>query len=403
MGQVTARKRGSKWEYRYEIASVSGKRQWDTKGGFRTKAEALEAGNVAYNEYKNSGLKFTPTKISVSDYLDYYYDTYCKTNLKDTTLQNYEKKIRLYIKPALGKYELQTLNPSVCQEFINNIFNEGFSKNSRATIKGILNKALDYAVEPLHYIKTNPMLYVRNPLPTAEPIKPSRKKDKEYVRPDEWKEIISRFPEGHSCHVPLMLAYHCGLRLGEIFALTWNDIDFENKKLDVNKQIQMEATGYWTFTAPKYDSYRKISMGAALTDLLKREKKKQEKAKLYYEEHYSHQYVNESHQLIRDIQGDTVPDGCTEVFPINIRENGTYCQPRITQHLCRIIHYQLGYTLFDMHSLRHTHCCMLLDENAPIKFVQQRLGHKNVETTLNIYSHLTDKMDEIGSEILDKL
>ena len=230
---------------------------------------------------------------------------------------------------------------------------------------------------------------------------PAEKKDKEYVRPEEWKEIISRFPEGHSCHLPLMLAYHCGLRLGEIFALTWNDIDFENNKIDM--QIQMETTGYWTFTAPKYDSYRNITMGKALSDLLKREKKKQDKAKLYYEEYYYHQYVNENHQLIKDIQGVTVPEGCTEVFPLNIRENGTYCQPRITQHLCRIIHYQLGYTLFDMHSLRHTHCCMLLDEGAPIKFVQQRLGHKNVETTLNIYSHLTDKMEEIGTEILDKL
>ena len=403
MGSVTARKRGTKWEYRYEIASQAGKRQWDTKGGFRTKAEALEAGNVAYNEYKNSGLKFSPNNISVSDYLDYYYDTYCKINLGDATLRNYEKKIRLYIKPFLGKYELQSLNASVCQEFINHIFNEGYSKNSRIVIKSILNKALNYAVEPLHYIRSNPLLYVRNPLPNAVPDKPVKKKIREAVTPEQWKAIIARFPEGSSCHVPLMLAYHCGLRLGEIFALTWDDIDFDNNKIDINKQIQMESSGYWTLCAPKYNSYRKIAMSTTLSSLLKREKAKQDKARPYYDEYYAHQYVNPQRQLIQDIQGYTVPEGGTEIFLINVRENGTYCQPRITQHLGRIVHYQLGFPLFDMHSLRHTHCCMLLEEGAPIKFVQQRLGHKDIETTLNIYAHLTDKMEEQGVEILNRL
>lgn len=401
MGSVTARKRGTKWSYRFEIASIAEKRQWATGSGFKTKAEALEAGNVAYNEYKNAGLKFTPSKMSVSDYLDYYYETYCKTNLKDTTLRNYEKHIRLHIKPALGKYELQTLNPTVCQEFINNIFNEGYSKNSRITMRGILNKSLDYAVEPLHYIKSNPMRFVRNPLSTAQPATPSRKKEKEYVRPEQWKAIIERFPEGHSCHVPLMLAYHCGLRLGEIFALVWDDIDLENKTLTVNRQIQ-EASGRWTFEAPKYNSYRTIPIGTDLAELLKREKSKQEKARAYYEEYYVHQYVNEKRQLLKDIKG-TPPENATEMFLVNIRENGTYCQPRITQHLGRIVHYDLGYELFDMHSLRHTHCCILIDEGAPIKYVQKRLGHKRVETTLNVYSHLTDKMLQEGNDILDRI
>lgn len=402
MGSVTARKRGTKWSYRFEIAPIADKRQWAQGSGFRTKAEALEAGNVAYNEYKNSGLKVTPSNMSVADYLDYYFETYCKTNLKDTTLQNYEKHIRLHLKPALGKYALQSLNPSVCQEFINNIFNEGFSKNSRTTMRGILNKSLDYAVEPLHYIKSNPMHYVRNPLSTAEPLNPSRKKEKEYVKPEQWKNIIERFPEGHPCHVPLMLAYHCGLRLGEIFAITWDDVDLENRKIGINKQIQMETSKYWTFTPPKYNSYRTVPIGTELTELLKREKAKQEKARNYYEEHYLRQYINDKRQLIKDVKGAS-PENATELFMVNIRENGSYCQPRITQHLGRIVHYELGYSVFDMHSLRHTHCCMLLDQGAPIKYVQQRLGHKRVDTTLNVYSHLTDKMEQEGNEVLEMI
>lgn len=165
----------------------------------------------------------------------------------------------------------------------------------------------------------------------------------------------------------------------------------------------MESSGYWTLCPPKYNSYRKIAMSTTLSALLKREKARQDKARPYYDEYYTHQYVNSQRKLIQDIQGYTIPEGSTEIFLVNVRENGTYCQPRITQHLGRIVHYQLGFPLFDMHSLRHTHCCMLLDEGAPIKFVQQRLGHKDIETTLNIYAHLTDKMEEQGVEILNRL
>ena len=92
-----------------------------------------------------------------------------------------------------------------------------------------------------------------------------------------------------------------------------------------------------------------------------------------------------------------------EVFLVNLRENGTYCQPRITQHLCRIVHYELGMPAFDMHSLRHTRCSMLLTKGAPVKYVQTRLGHKNIETTLNIYTHLTEDMKKEGDNLLEEL
>ncbi len=66
---VTARKRGSTWEYRFECARVGGKRKQVSRGGYKTKKEAVEAGTKAYNEYMNSGQTFTPTEISVSGFL----------------------------------------------------------------------------------------------------------------------------------------------------------------------------------------------------------------------------------------------------------------------------------------------------------------------------------------------
>ena len=82
MGQLRTRKRGSSWQYSFEAARVNGQRKSIIKSGFRTKEEAIKAGTQAMNEYNNSGQSFTPSEMSVSDYLDYWFDTYCKMNLK---------------------------------------------------------------------------------------------------------------------------------------------------------------------------------------------------------------------------------------------------------------------------------------------------------------------------------
>ena len=72
MAHLILRKRSGNWEYRFEGAKVNDKRQWISKSGFKTKKEAEVAGNKALNEYNNTGLNFTPSEISFSDYLDYW-------------------------------------------------------------------------------------------------------------------------------------------------------------------------------------------------------------------------------------------------------------------------------------------------------------------------------------------
>lgn len=392
MASVNVRKRGQKWQYQFEAAVINGKRKQITKSGFKTKKEALEAGAKALSEYNNCGLSFTPSEISFADYLDLWIKEYVQINLKETTVNNYEKKIRLYIKPKLGIYKLKSLTPAILQSFINEKFNEGFSRNTLLVLKGILSGSLNYAVEPLGYIKTTPMISVKLPLKRAIPNTPARKKDKYVVSEEQFKNIIERFPYGHSCYLPFQLAYRCGLRLGEAFAITWDDVDFDKKTLNINKQVQWENK-HWYFTGTKYNSDRIIYLDDKIIDILKKYKVQQIKDKEYYEEHYTKLKVNSENQI-------NERDG-NEINLINIRENGTYIQPRVMQHAFRIIHYKLGYKELDYHSLRHTHATMLLSAGANIKSVQERLGHKKIDITLDIYTHVTDEMRKQTLQILN--
>ena len=101
-----------------------------------------------------------------------------------------------------------------------------------------------------------------------------------------------------------------------------------------------------------------------MINILKQYKIQQLKDKVYYGEHYTKLKINSKNQ-INEIEG-------AEINLINIRENGTYIQPRVMQHCFRIIHYKLGYKELDYHSLRHTHTTMLLSSGANIKDVQER-------------------------------
>lgn len=394
MAELNTRKRNNKWEYRFEGARIGGKRNQITKGGFRTKKDALDAGTKALAEYNNAGFSFVPSEISFSDYLDYWMKEYCKLNLKDTTCGNYEKKIKLHIKPALGIYKLKALTPAVLQSFINEKFNAGYSRNSMAVLKGVLSGCMSYAVEPLGFIQSNPMLLVKLPSPRAQAEIPTRKKNKLIVSKEQIQEIIKTFPEGHYYYIPLMFAYRCGLRLGEAFALTWDDIDFDNKTLDVNKQIQMKD-GYWTFSDPKYNSFRVIKLDSTMLNELSNLKTNRIQSKEEYMEFYKQLYVNDSDQL-------NFKTG-THVQMVCSREDGSYIQPRAMQHCSRVIHYKLGYTDYDYHSLRHTHATMLLEAGANIKVIQMRLGHKNIDITLQIYTHVTEKMENDTINILESI
>lgn len=434
MADVLTKKRERKndavWEYRFEVASIDGKRQWISKSGFKTKTAPKEAGKQAQKLYEQTGIAVKPTDMSFADFLDYWIENRCRLVCKEITVSGYEKKIRLYIKPALGKYRLCSIIKENIQEFITKMYNDGFSRNTLTSIKGILTKCFDYAIEDENkYISVNPCAHVIIPKTTSTPKTKTRVEPHVYVPADMMQKIFERFPEGQPTHIPLMLGYRCGLRLGEVFGLVWNDIDFENKTLSINRQVQWysekkigrggnrretENYGYWYFSEPKYRSYRTIDIDDELLDLLKREKEKQDKAKEYYGgfNHFTTYYADDP-ILFDGVVPDTPASAMNKIGTeetgtllefICRREDGSYISPRTLQHTSSVIHKQLEFKEFDFHSLRHTHATMLIEKGAPPIYTKNRLGHKNLDTTLNIYAnHMTDAFKEQGNNVLNNM
>ena len=136
MNKISLRKRANGWEYRFQTAYIGGKQQYQSKGGFATKKEAAKAGLSAQEEYQCGGIVQKNREMSVADFLDYWRENHCAVNLKETTQTGYEKKIRLHLKPALGRYMIGSITPLVLQNFVNQLFEEGYSRNSLSVVKG---------------------------------------------------------------------------------------------------------------------------------------------------------------------------------------------------------------------------------------------------------------------------
>ena len=164
MGSINIRKRGNVYQYSFEIAKIGGKRKQMTKSGFKTKFEAQQQGTKAYNEYLNTGNTFKENQVSYSDYLDYWIEHYCKSNLKYNTIQTYVTIINKYLKPNIGSYRLTSITSVRLNTFISELcMKHDYSRVYFANILKVLKGSFRDACDVYGLIKYNPALTIRLP------------------------------------------------------------------------------------------------------------------------------------------------------------------------------------------------------------------------------------------------
>lgn len=368
----SVRKRGEKWSYYFTIGIVDGKRKIKEKGGFRTKKEAQTALREALTLFETENFITKETTYTLSEFIEYWFDTVATTYLKYETITLYRNVNKNHIVNEIGYVKINKVTPMMLQDYFlkkQEQFNCNSNVGTVKVIKNILNNVYKLALKQ-NIIKVNPMTQVE-----FKNKKETLKKDLKVIPENELKEIEKAI-QNTRYYIPYIIALHTGARRGEILGLTWEDVDFENNRISINKALQYQKNVGLVLVGTKTkSSIRDFKMTNRLTQELKSHYLNFQTSKEYYGSLYHQEYNF-----------------------ICCNEDGTPINP--TRFSTFFIHLfkRLGYN-YSFHDLRHNHATMLHEAGANLKVIQERLGHSDIRTTMNIYSHMTTTLED---EAVDK-
>lgn len=426
MAKLIITNRGDKkkpsWQYRFETAKVDGKRRYASKAGFKTKDEAEKAGTLALAEYQRAGKHFEPSEMSVADYLDYWIANYCIVNLADNTVTAYSTIVNKHLKPRIGHYMLKSIDVMTLQNVINDIYlNKGFTQKYLKSILKVCKGAFGYASYTAKLIPYN----------IAEPVKmpkfePQEAKPK-ILSKEQMEAVLERFSNSPYQYYPMLIGYYTGMRVGEVYGLTWDDVDLENRIIHVRQQCKSKdrdaltgrkpqkgkALNRWYLGALKNNSsYRSIKIGEELTTALSAYKELQEQAEQDYGEFYLKHYLKEEKLLngrteYRIISQTDESGLCpySRVRLVCVKENGEFRGTVPVKYVGKVVRTEMGFPDFHFHMLRHTHATVLVSstDELQIKDISERLGHSSIKTTMDTYVTNTDEMRMKSMEVFEKV
>lgn len=348
----------------------------------KTKLEALSKMNEYKNKYDTGALP-SDEKITLQQWFKIWIYEYRINDLRPSTLERYDGIYRNYIKNSnIGMMKLKDLRTSNIQAYYNTLVKDkNKTPDTIKTINKVLKSVLSQAMKE-SYIPKN---YCNNIILP----KISAKEEIQIFTVEEQQRFITSL-DNHRNRALFILVLGTGLRIGEVVALKWNDIDLEKGELKVQRTFKrvgklenLKAGDNRTeiieqLPKTKY-SERTIPIPSTIIKELKSHKKRQNEEKFKAGEAY--------------INNDLV-------FP---NELGQVTDTRnLSRSYGRILN-RSGIKYKKFHALRHTYATRLFENEVPLKTVQILMGHSNIKITADIYTHVMPEEKIKAVEKINKL
>lgn len=340
-------------------------------------------------EERNMYVKRTDAqKQTFGEYLENWFKNIRVYEVESSTYLRNEQTINYHIKDS-SLYNAQMVNVDfeLCQSLINKL-SEKYSRSTISKVYVILNMCFNHALTKGH-IGENPMMKVKMP---KESSLVKKKKEAKWLSSSDVEKIVLEAERvntrefrirgkvgervyGVNAYYIILIIY-TGLRIGELMALTWNDIDFKNKTLNVNKS---RAKGMIDGKTTLYIKDPKSESGTRTIPLSDRAIYALNKIKEYSSEFN----LNSDNDLI--------------VANTNSESN-------ITRTINRML-FRAGCETekCGLHALRHTFGSLLLEKGVDLKTISYLLGHSDITVTANIYLHVTREQAVNSIEVLNKV
>jgi integrase len=370
-GQIT--KRGdNRWLVRVQSRDARGHRHSYSKVVFGTK-KAAEKHLAEVLHKMHLGTFFTPSEITLDEYLDQWLDTAARPSVSKRTASDYGDLLRRYIRKDLGTKKLAHLRPLDIQRVYGQMQERGLSSRTVQYTHAVLSSALKQAVK-WGMISQNPAALVELP----------RKERKEMLALSQ-AEAARFLTAAAEDRLGFLFAFALttGLRPEEYLGMQWKDVDLARGVVTVQRTLVWRPRlGGWYFGEPKTSrSRRSIPLPASIVRGLAGHKQKQlEQRSKAGEEYVDHDLVFTN----------------TEGGPLKLENlRRRHFHPILERA-------QLPKTL-RLYDLRHTCATLLLAANEHPKVVSERLGHASVTMTLDVYSHVLPTMQQAASDKLEEM
>lgn len=310
--------------------------------------------------------------LLLQDWILEFLDKYKKNELKITTYNSYMYVYRNFIKDSkLGKTRMDKVSTDMLQKFYNGKIEDGYNSKTVREIETIINSAFNMAVK-LRMAPDNPNIYTSIPKKV--------KYEANVLSQEEVDKIVSE-AKNEELYPIIVVTVYTGMRKGEVMALKWENVDFQERKIYIKNSLcrvedeQPDEKGHrharYELLEPKTKkSIRTIPMLDEVYDALMEQKKRQ----MSDMENYREIYVN---------QGFVFAD-----------KTGNYLPQRGFMKKYHDFLKKYGITDIRFHDLRHTFATLLIESDVSMKVVQELLGHSTISTSMDIYTHVSDKKKE---------
>ncbi len=333
------------------------------------------------------GLYASAKKVKVDDWYNAWMNEYKAHTVKKSTFDLYDTYYNIYIKNILGKKIIQDLKPIHIQKLYNDMAKRGLKENTIKKVNTIICSMLQQAVK-------NEMIF-KNPCVSVD-IPKTEKTEKQILsaeQQDEFLQFIRSSNRWKKYHTLFTVALGTGMRIGELLALNWSDIDYNEKTIEINKTLQYlynkEKKKYeYVMQTPKTKtSKRIIPLLDSLAFLLKKHRKEQQELRMSLGDKWQ--------PLNKEGFGNLV--FTTEFGRPFDRNSINRAISSIVTEMNKKREKGNEFPNFSPHCLRHTFATRCFENGIPPKVVQEYLGHTTIQMTMDLYTHVMKetKQDEI--------
>ncbi len=344
---------------------------------------------------KGSKINSSKAKMTLNAYFDYWMETFAKSGRKATTCTNYKAYYNTYIKDTIGKTQITKITKADCQKIINQMVQDGKKHSTMSNLKSCLNNVFECALDD--------DIIIKNP---AKNLQVPQTESKKRTAIEQWQiDLFMGYvknSERYSFSYPaFVVLFNFGMRIGEMAALTWDDVDFKNDTININKTVNRYRKADYGFTmavaSPKSKtSIRTVTMNSVVRKTLLELKMRSlpAAAKLPYVDDSGNVRGHVSGFLFVNTYGNVWNEPGFRVLIERIVE----CHNKEAEenHTEKIEN-------FCPHMVRHTYTSLAYSAGADVKIVSQILGHASTSVTMDTYTHLTEDKKRQQEEVVQTI